>query len=158
MKLGCWRNYQKGRADIDTMLTFRNLRLTFVSSSTSHRCTGSLCFMDIELCRALERGMKGPASIKQPLISIYDTLIITFDPLCNPAVIKNNFSSLLVFASNVKTLNKHFESKISSKITIDNILSIQILFVFVFILLLLSLLPFLKSCCCSEFADTKLFT
>ena len=60
--------------------------------------------MDIELCRALERGMKGPASIKQPLISIYDTLIITFDPLCNPAVIKNNFSSLLVFASNVKTL------------------------------------------------------
>ena len=75
--------------------------------------------MDIELCRALERGMKGPASIKQPLISIYDTLIITFDPLCRPAVIKNNFSSLCVFASNVKTLKKHFESMICSKITID---------------------------------------
>ena len=93
------------------------------ASPAQHRtaAAGSLCFMDIELCRALERGMKGPASIKQPLISIYDTLIITFDPLCRPAVIKCNFSPLLVFASNVKTLKKHFESKISSKITIDNI-------------------------------------
>ena len=93
------------------------------ASPAQHRtaAAGSLCFMDIELCRALERGMKGPASIKQPLISIYDTLIITFDPLCRPAVIKYNFSPLLVFASNVKTLKKHFETNIISEITIDNI-------------------------------------